>query len=373
MFYYVSVKYYLPWTYSAVLKTVMRCTRPYYDSGIENVQGDEAPPLERMPGPLISSLVFWNKPASEIEVKTFLIPTRDGKQRTAYYFKKNHFASEKQSSSVIKSQSGGSPLIIFFHGGGWISGNMEFYNALCTHIADFTDADVLSVDYRLAPTFRYPIAQEDCFDTLVWAWEGLRYLKVDAEKVFLMGEGTGGTLAAIVAREVRDSFQSTGIKLAGEILISPLVDGRMNNYAYELYGDSPTLTLKDIATYITSYANESKDTLNSDFSPLLSRDHSRLPDTLIISAQKDPLSGDASAYAKVLEDADNNVKLIECPGAVHGLLYSRHAPGNAQTEGAIAQFVKGVPLENVKPISIAQWETSKKSRQRKGLLNIEVE
>lgn len=55
------------------------------------------------------------------------------------------------------------PVLLFFHGGGWVTGNIDSYDKVCTDMARLTRHTVVSVDYRLAPEHRFPAGPEDCY------------------------------------------------------------------------------------------------------------------------------------------------------------------------------------------------------------------
>lgn len=291
-----------------------------------------------------------HKPSKDVESRTFIIPVSDGAV-TAYFFEKRR----------DKSSTGLNPLIVFFHGGGWVWGNMSLYNFFCARIADLTNASILAVDYRLAPRYKFPTAVEDCYDTLLWAYQGTRYWKTDPDRVFLMGDSAGGNLAAVVSRLSRDR---KGPPIAGQILIYPVTDGRMRTESYVQYGDSPTLTQKKMSFFIHTYMGEPKDILNPSFSPLLAKDNSRLPDTLIISAEYDPLYDDARLYAEALTEADTPVKHLECKKTVHGFLNYPNADGTEETECAIMQFVGGRAVEQIELISRKKFKKQVKRELR---------
>jgi acetyl esterase/lipase len=42
----------------------------------------------------------------------------------------------------------GWPVTIYFHGGGWVLGNIETENTVCTHLCSRARSVVVSVDYR---------------------------------------------------------------------------------------------------------------------------------------------------------------------------------------------------------------------------------
>ena len=50
------------------------------------------------------------------------------------------------------------PLVVNFHGGGWTLGSLDQADWLCSNVAATVGAIVVSVDYRLAPSQRWPAA-----------------------------------------------------------------------------------------------------------------------------------------------------------------------------------------------------------------------
>ncbi len=305
------------------------------------------------------------KSAKNITSKTFVIPVQGG-MISGYLF-------EKQATKSISDLT---PLIIYFHGGGWVWGNMDLYNFLCAHLADITGAAVLSVDYRLAPKHKFPTAVEDCYDTLIWAAAGCRYWKTDPDRIFLVGDSAGGNLAAVVSRLSRDR---KGPAIAGQVLLYPVTDGRMRTESWERFKDSPTLNDKQMAFFVNTYMREPKDILNPLFSPLLGKDHSRLPETLVIGAEYDPLRDDGLLYADALASADTPVKYLEVKKSVHGFFLYPQATGTEETESALIQFIGGRPVEQVALISRKEWQKAQKSelkqfkRQSKHYIEATVE
>jgi len=305
------------------------------------------------------------KGAKNITSKTFIIPVQGG-MISGYLF-------EKQASKSISDLT---PLIIYYHGGGWVWGNMDLYNFLCAHLADITGAAVLSVDYRLAPRHKFPIAVEDCYDTLIWAAAGCRYWKTDPDRIFLIGDSAGGNLAAVVSRLSRDR---KGPAIAGQVLLYPVTDGRMRTESWEKFKDSPTLNDKQMSFFVNTYMREPKDILNPLFSPLLGKDHSRLPETLVIGAEYDPLRDDGLLYVDALNSADTPAKYLEVKKGVHGFFLYPKATGTEEAESAIIQFVSERPVEQVALIGRKEWAKAQKNelklikRQSKHYIDAGVE
>ena len=53
------------------------------------------------------------------------------------------------------------PVLLFFHGGGWVTESVDTYNRVCARMAQSTGQIVMSVEYRLAPEYRFPTAFDD--------------------------------------------------------------------------------------------------------------------------------------------------------------------------------------------------------------------
>ena len=272
-------------------------------------------------------------PSRDISTSTFIIPVTDGAV-TGYYF----------SNPKLSELTGLVPLTIFCHGGGWVFGNMDFYTVFLRHLAEVTESSILLIDYRLAPSHRFPTPVEDCYDALLWAAEGAKYWKADPDRIFIAGDSAGGNLAAATAILARDR---KGPQLAGQILFYPITDCRLRTESMLKHKDSPMLNEKMLSFYVKNYAREPKDILSPLFSPALSTDLSRLPPALIISSELDPLSDDGKLYADALNASGTKANALTVKGAYHGFMPYRHAIGRIQGETAMRQFISGRPVENV--------------------------
>ena len=59
-------------------------------------------------------------------------------------------------------------IYLHFHGGGWVIGTAHMQDQKLKDISDECNAVVISVEYRLAPEYIYPAAQDDCEDVALW-------------------------------------------------------------------------------------------------------------------------------------------------------------------------------------------------------------
>lgn len=78
------------------------------------------------------------------------------------------------------------------------------------------------------------------------------------------------------------------------------------------------LTAGKMQDYIDLYARDESDKQSPYFAPILQKDLTGQPRTLIITAEFDPLRDEGEAYGKALEEAGNEVEVHRIKDALHG-------------------------------------------------------
>jgi len=96
------------------------------------------------------------------------------------------------------------PCVINFHGGGFTLGTATDDARWCATVVNECHAVVISVDYRLAPEFPFPIAVEDGVDAVLWVHKHADELGIDKEKIALSGFSSGGNMSFTVALRLWD-------------------------------------------------------------------------------------------------------------------------------------------------------------------------
>lgn len=206
------------------------------------------------------------------------------------------------------------PIIVYYHGGGWVFGNLESTDGGCQLLAVATQSIVVSIDYRLAPEYKFPTPLHDAYDGLLWvhaqaeAWNGL------AQQIVVAGDSAGGNLATVVAILARDL---KGPTISAQTLIYPVTDMSKQAPSYETYGEHYGLDTEAMQWFASHYSNEQADLHNPLISPLLTADFSGLPKTLIIAAEADVLFDEGVAYAKKLQAANVPTQHLVLPGLIH--------------------------------------------------------
>ena len=88
-------------------------------------------------------------------------------------------------------------------------------------LANRSRCAVLSVNYRLAPEYKYPAAVEDAFAAVQWASRHAEEYGCDSQRLAVMGDSAGGTLAAVVALRARDE---NGPRIRLQVMVYPVLD-----------------------------------------------------------------------------------------------------------------------------------------------------
>ena len=223
---------------------------------------------------------------------------------------------------VFRPKTNGLPkVIIFYHGGGWVTGNIDTYTKICANMAEQTRHTVVSVDYRLAPENPFPAGLEDCYYVTREIFNDPCLINCETENITLIGDSAGGNLAAVVSLMARDKGELWPDK---QILIYPATYNDHSETApfpsIKDYGTSYILTAKKIQDYMDLYTRNEEDKYNPYVAPLIADDLSNQPDTLIITAEYDPLRDEGEAYGERLKGFHNNVRIFRIDGALHGFL-----------------------------------------------------
>ena len=207
------------------------------------------------------------------------------------------------------------PALVYFHGGGWTIGDVDTHDTLCRQLAIGARCAVFSVEYRLGPEHPFPAAVEDCIAATRFVSDNADRLKVRG--IAVGGDSAGGNLAAVVALQARDAG---GPALAFQLLVYPATDQRLGTASHERNAHGYLLERESIDFFRRCYLPDDKDHADWRASPLLAKDHGRLPPALVMTAGYDPLLDEGKAYAERLRAAGVEVAYREYADMVHGFL-----------------------------------------------------
>ena len=205
--------------------------------------------------------------------------------------------------------------LVYFHGGGWVAYDINRYSPQLSAIAASTNSVVIAVNYQKAPEHKFPIPFDDCYSALEWTFANSDEFSIDIEKIGIGGDSAGGNLASGVAIKARDQGK---LSVAYQLLIYPA-----NSPSYVATPDVPNATgfgstQAGIKWAWKQYLSSDSDLINPYAVPHSAKDLSNLPTTILITAEFDVLREDGKAYARKLENSDNQVIYKDFPGMIHG-------------------------------------------------------
>ena len=227
-------------------------------------------------------------------------------------------------------------ILVNFHGGGWVIGDLDTSDSVCRSMAQAANCVVVSVDYRLAPEHPAPAAIEDCWAALQWVAENQPALGGNG-RLAVGGESAGACLAATMSMHARDLDSPT---IDFQLLAYPVVDADMTRQSYQDNGEGYLLTTETMRWFWDQYCPDEELRLNPALSPLQAKDLSDLPDTLVVTAEFDPLRDEGELYGERLKAAGVNADILRFDGLVHDFMAT--APVFASSGAAFAQIAAQV-------------------------------
>ncbi len=209
------------------------------------------------------------------------------------------------------------PVLVWYHGGGFVIGSLDTHDSACRRLATLGDCMVVSVDYRLAPEWKFPAGVDDSFAALKWISAHATEIGADPARIAVGGDSAGGNLATVCALLARNAGAP---KVAFQLLFYPCIAPEPETPSHYKFADGYILTRQTITWFYKLYLKSPKDTQDFRFGPLITDDLSQLPPAFILVAGYDPLRDEGVQYATRLVEAGNAVTLVNMPGMVHGFL-----------------------------------------------------
>lgn len=214
---------------------------------------------------------------------------------------------------------GGRKVMLFIHGGGWVTEHIDNYERVCARMASASGHIVAAVEYRLAPEYKFPVGLEDCYAVAKAMFTDRFIFDVEPEDITVIGDSAGGNLTAALSLMAKERGEFMPKR---QILIYPAVSGDYSDSSpYPSVRENGTdylLTRGKLQDYIDLYAESEEDKKNPYFAPILAEDLSGQPDTLIITAEFDPLRDEGEEYGKRLKEAGNRTEIHRIGDALHG-------------------------------------------------------
>jgi monoterpene epsilon-lactone hydrolase len=222
--------------------------------------------------------------------------------------------------------------VLYLHGGAYRLGAPSTYRHFTWRIASAAEAQVLVVDYRLAPENPFPAALEDAVAYYRWLLEE----GANPHQTVVIGDSAGGGLALALLLKLRDS----GLPLpAAAVAVSPWTDLALTGASFALNAKLDAMVhAENVPIFAADYL-AGADPRHPYASPLYG-DPTGLPPTLIQVSSEEVLRDDSVRMAEKMRRANCRAELQMWPQMPH--VWHLLAPILPEAREAIAEIRKFV-------------------------------
>ena len=236
------------------------------------------------------------------------------------------------------------PLFVWCHGGGWTAGDLDMPEADATsrEVCDRSGAVVVSVDYRLATEgVYYPLAVDDVIAAWTWALESSPSWGASPRRAILGGASAGGNIAAGTALRLRDEGGPLPCAL---VLVYPALHADLPVLTNEQRSElginevAEELLRQGLARAIENYQGAPVAEATPDVAPAVG-DPAGLPPILIVTCEYDVLRVSGENFARRLEEAGVQHKLVMAPGVGHAHINSPWLPEAQDSYAEMASWI----------------------------------
>ncbi len=224
------------------------------------------------------------------------------------------------------------PAVVYIHGGGWAVGD-KVNNNVNIYGTDIlaNDMALVSINYRLAPTYKYPTQNSDALCALNYLQLHAADFNIDPGSLGIWGDSAGGQLAAMTALSPQ-SKRSQTIKAVVEFYGTADLWGQINRKV-----NGVSKPDKRVIAYLGSSTNK---TLANQASPVFANLAGAPPFLLFHGTNDTTVPFDQSlAFSQKLNDSGDEVTLRPVQHANHNFS-AVSQPTAKQISNEMVQFFK---------------------------------
>ena len=212
-------------------------------------------------------------------------------------------------------------LYINIHGGGFVQIHHEWDTEMCCYYAVELGLTVVDVDYHLTPEYAFPVAINDCYAVTQYCHEHAAELGVNPEKIIIGGNSAGGTLSLDVCMMAHEKSAYIPDMM---IMVYPAADmgHSFKDFSFSQVKD---MNLKELEVrsdlYNRLYCDDDPAAQSSPYCDFLNAPDdmfTEIPDTILVTAGKDPLHFGAEKLPPKLLISGKSLSMRQFPESQHG-------------------------------------------------------
>ena len=272
------------------------------------------------PEPLVMSELLSSVQSRPVRLQERVFSTPDGEKLTLDVFRPGY-------------EHGPLPGVLVIHGGSWQDGNSREFIALNGYLAA-RDYIVASINYRLAPKWRFPAGRDDVLAAIAYLKVYGKELGLDASRLALVGRSAGGQLALLAAYTAGES------SIRGVVSIYGPTDLR---FGYEHPASKQLIDTRQVLeTYLGGPPAKDDDAYYAA-SPINFVSATSPPTLLIHGMHDGHVSPEESARLEWrLQQAGVKHLFLRLPWATHACDWSFSGPCGQVTTYAVESFLERV-------------------------------
>jgi acetyl esterase len=212
--------------------------------------------------------------------------------------------------------------LVYFHGGGCVIGSIHTHDRFCRYLAKHGNMNIISVDYRLSPEYKFPTPICDAIDAWNYIHDNHKALNIHPKYIGVGGDSAGAYLACLIGLNTLQSVLPVQSKVTPifQFLLYPMFDLQGLTESYRRFNKQLLLT-RDLMDYFRQhYLNSLDQAALPLVSPLLTNDISESPDSYVLTLGFDPLRDDGMAYAERLKAAGISIVHEHYADCMHGFI-----------------------------------------------------
>jgi acetyl esterase len=218
------------------------------------------------------------------------------------------------------------PLLVYAHGGGFMQGSIPSWDHFLRDLVRQSGVAALSVDYRLSPEVKFPVAFEEIVAMVrLAAREGAGF-GIDPSRLAVGGDSAGANLALAAALAMRDAGEKA---LRFQLLLYGCFTTDCESPSWQRFGQGAGLSQSQMRWIWETYLERPEQRSDWRAAPLGGNLAGVAPAYLIVGSL-DPLLDDSNMLAARLKAAGVPHDLTVYQGINHGFIRYGRLIGTAR-------------------------------------------